>query len=62
MLSQYQFQHRSKRKDARVGEEELGWRTQASHGCQAKVKMQAQDVSFWATDLVTPGAFPLPDY
>lgn len=34
-------------KGRQSGEEELGWRTQASHGCQAKVKMQAQDVSFW---------------
>lgn len=49
-------------KGRQSGEEELGWRTQASHGCQAMVKMQAQDVSFWATYLVTPGAFPPLDY
>lgn len=49
------------RKGRQRGKEELGWRNQASHGCQAKVKMQVQDISAWATDLVTPGTFPPPD-
>lgn len=59
MLSQNQFQPRFKHRDASQ-EEELGQRRQASRGCQAKVKMQAQDISAWATNLVTPGAFPAP--